>query len=448
MFRFFLAGRYTLVRPVSYLAMVSIGLSVMALIVVLSIMNGFLRETENVIRGSTADIVVFPIQRFGPTSRTKIEGIVSGTPGVESLTSRLIRPAIFKVHGRSNPRIWNSMEASRSQVLVQGIDVDAELAHSSLPESLNDVRDPEVRVDDQEDPFYIPAESVRDRRLRNAENPGILMGEDAMRVWGLRKGDAVDLATLPDGFELGRDVIQPSLMTFIVSGAFNSGHSNDDSIVYIDKSVAKVWAGTDHELSELYITAEPDSQPPELLKALRDQIQVRLLAGEEDCIVHTWEDRNRTWLAAVKNERRILLVILGFFLVLVCTITFSVLTMLVQEKVRDIGVLSAMGTSAGGIGSIFAMVGVTISLAGGIAGLLSGVWLANNINNVKDLIEEQFGVQIFDRNVYAFSEIPVELDMYANLLITVATVLGAAAICLIPAWRAARLDPVEALRYE
>jgi lipoprotein-releasing system permease protein len=142
------------------------------------------------------------------------------------------------------------------------------------------------------------------------------------------------------------------------------------------------------------------------------------------------------------------MVILGFFLVLVCTITFSVLTMLVQEKVRDIGVLSAMGTSAGGIGSIFAMVGVTISLAGGLVGLLSGWWLATNINKVKDWIEDVFDVQIFDRNVYAFSEIPIDMDWSQNLLITVLAVVSAATICLIPAWRAARLDPVEALRHD
>jgi len=448
MFRFFLAGRYTFVRPVSYLCTVSIGLSVMALIVVLSIMNGFLLETKRVIRGSTADIVIFPIQRSGPTSRAKIEGVVSAIEGVAALTSRLIRPAIFKVHERNNPRLWNSMEASRSQVLVQGIDVDAELASSRLPESLADVRNPELRVEDAEDPFYIPAQSIHNSRLRNADNPGVLMGENAMRVWGLHRGDAIDLVTLPDGFDLGSSSIQPSLMTFIVAGAFNSGHSNDDSIVYIDKSVATIWAGTDHELSELYITAEADWQPKEKLSALRDNIEDRLDAEKEECLVHTWEDRNRTWLAAVKNERRILMVILGFFLVLVCTITFSVLTMLVQEKVRDIGVLSAMGTSAGGIGSIFAMVGVTISLAGGLVGLLSGWWLATNINNVKDWIEDVFDVQIFDRNVYAFSEIPIDMDWSQNLLITVLAVVSAATICLIPAWRAARLDPVEALRHD
>lgn len=448
MYRFFLAGRYTLVRPVSYLAMVSIGMSVMALIVVLSIMNGFLRETENVIRGSTADIVVFPLQRRGPTSRASIEKLVLDTEGVDTVTSRLVRPAIFKIHDRNNPLLWNSMEASRSQVLVQGLDVEAELAVSHLSRSLAGVRLDELRVADPEDPFYIAEEDILDPRLRNADNPGLLMGEDSMAVWNLRRGDAIDLVTLPDGVDLSGDSILPSMMTFIVAGAFNSGHRNDDGVVYIDGSVAQLWAGTEHELSEVYVTAVSGWQPTERLSVLRDTLDRRLAFVGEHSIVNTWEDRHSTWLAGVKNERRILLVILGFFLVLVCTISFSVLTMLVQEKVRDIGILSAMGVPARGIGSIFAMVGVTISLAGGLVGLGSGIWLATHINDVKDWIEDMFDVQVFDRNVYAFTEIPIDLDMTANLVITVATVLGAATICMIPAWRAARLDPVEALRHE
>ena len=448
MYRFFLAGRYTLARPVSYLAMVSIGLSVMALIVVLSIMNGFLRETENIIRGSTADIVAFPLQRDGPSSRTAMEGLVLATEGVAGVTSRLVRPAIFKVHAHNNPLLWNSMDASRSQVLVQGLDITAELAASQLSASLAGVRRPSHKVEDPDDPFYISEADIRDPRLRNADNPGLLMGETSMDVWGLQRGDAIDLVTLPDGFDLGGEPVLPTMMTFIVSGAFNSGHSNDDSVIYIDGGVARVWAGTDHELSELYVTATEAWQPLERLAELRDTLSLKFEDVGERCIVNTWEDRHGTWLAAVKNERRILLVILGFFLVLVCTISFSVLTMLVQEKVRDIGILSAMGIPARGIGSIFAMVGVTISLVGGLAGLGSGVWLALHINDVKDWIEDVFKVQVFDRNVYAFSEIPIDLDMTANLYITVATVLGAVTICMIPAWRAARLDPVEALRHE
>jgi len=265
-----------------------------------------------------------------------------------------------------------------------------------------------------------------------------------MRSWGIRRGDAIELVTLPDGVSYEDEGFSATTLTFVVTGAFNSGHNNDNTVVYIPREDFGEWAGTEHELSECYVTVADGAD----LVTVRDQLSVELDEARIFCLVDTWEDRNRTWLAAVENERNILFVILGFFLLLVCTISFSVLTMLVQEKVRDIGILSAMGAPAGGIGAMFAMVGVYIATLGGLFGLGSGVLLTQHINDVKDAIEDLFGIQVFDKNVYAFTEIPTELDMQHNLLIAGVTAVGAVVICLIPAWRAARLDPVEALRHE
>jgi lipoprotein-releasing system permease protein len=164
--------------------------------------------------------------------------------------------------------------------------------------------------------------------------------------------------------------------------------------------------------------------------------------------VETWEDRHHIWLGAVENERNILLVIFLFFLLLVCTITFSVLTMMVQQKVRDIGILSAMGAPAGGIGAVFATCGIYIATLGGLFGLGAGIALAANINKVKDAIEDLLGIEIFKKEIYAFSEIPVSLDHTLNVAIAGTTVIGAVLICMMPAFRAARMDPVEALRHD
>jgi ABC-type lipoprotein release transport system permease subunit len=122
--------------------------------------------------------------------------------------------------------------------------------------------------------------------------------------------------------------------------------------------------------------------------------------------------------------------------------------MMVQEKVRDIGILSAMGASAAGIGTIFATAGATIATGGAVLGLLAGEAVAGHVNAVKDWIEGSFGIQIFRRDVYAFTNIPSMPNERLNLAIAGVTVVFALVICLIPAIRAARLDPVEALRHE
>ncbi len=115
---------------------------------------------------------------------------------------------------------------------------------------------------------------------------------------------------------------------------------------------------------------------------------------------------------------------------------------------RDIGILSAMGAPAGGVGAVFAVCGIYIATLGGLFGLVSGVALAANINKVKDALEDLLGIEIFKKEIYAFSEIPVALDHTLNVAIAGITVVGAVLICMMPAFRAARMDPVEALRHE
>ncbi len=446
MYRFHLASRYTFARPVSYLAMVAIGLAVMALIVVLSIMNGFLEETRSFLRGTTADIVVFPHQVQYAYSGEDLTQTVAGHPQIKGACARLVRPSIFKVYGRSSVLHGNSKDAAQHQVLVLGIDAADEIASTDFAAFLDRVEAPGLRVDDVERPFDLPMEEIKDLELRYAQGPTVLLSEEMMRGLALRKGDALTLVTVPDSaLRLTGDAVRPASETFVIAGAYNTGHYNHDQAnIYIQRQDFIYWTGTQHEVSELYVTAVEGAD----LEVVRDELDADLRAAGMRSTVETWEDRHRIWLGAVENERNILLVIFFFFLLLVCTITFSVLTMMVQQKVRDIGILSAMGAPAGGVGAVFATCGIYIASLGGLLGLGMGVVLALNINSVKDTIEEIFDIEIFNRQVYAFSEIPVALDHGLNVAIAGATVVGAVLICMMPAFRAARMDPVEALRHE
>ncbi|GJM22536.1 MAG: LolC/E family lipoprotein releasing system, protein [Planctomycetota bacterium] len=450
MYKLFLAGRYTLGRPVSYLAMVAIGLAVMALIAVAGIMNGFLAETERVIRGTTADVIVTPFPWDGEVpSRAKVAEVIEAHPSVKAAAPRFSRPAVFKMRGRDSA-MGLSKFAEHFMVSVVGIDVENESRATEFDAYLAAVRNnPEgegYAVESMERPFRLDRGRIRDPELRFAPLPRVLMAHSRMLSFGLKVGDALEIVTIPDSSDLDSKSFDASTSTFVIAGAYDTSYDKfDGATLFVPREDFPAWAGTDQEFNEVAVQAVEGADLEALKHDLEESLERELRMAFE---VETWEDRHATWLGAVKNERNILFVLFGFFLLLVCTITFSVLTMLVQQKVRDIGILSSMGATAGGIGAVFALSGVMIATLGGLFGLLAGELLAAKLNTVKDWIEATFGVQIFDRRVYAFSEIPMDNDHLLNLGITGVTVIAAVFICLIPALRAAWLDPVDALRHE
>lgn len=450
MYKLFLAGRYTLGRPVSYLAMVAIGLAVMALIAVSGIMNGFLAETQRVIRGTTADITVTPRAQPGRTpSRVDFTALIEAHPEVASAAPRFSRPAVFKIKGRDEV-LQLSAIADQMMVSVVGIDVEHERRATAFESYLEAVQEmpggAELGVADVERPFFIERSEIRRPELRFAPLPRVLLSLSRMEYFRLKRGDALEVVTIPDGNSLDAESFDASTSTFVIAGAYSTDYDKfDGSTMFISRDDFPGWAGTAQEFNEIAVRGVDGAD----LSSLRDELRAELESTfRMSCIVETWEDRHAVWLGAVKNERNILFVLFGFFLVLVCTITFSVLTMLVQQKVRDIGILSSMGATAGGVGTVFALSGVMIATLGGLFGLVFGELLAVKINAVKDFIEGLLGIEIFSKKIYAFSEIPMDNSHSVNLWITAATVFFAVFVSLVPALRAAWLDPVDALRHE
>jgi lipoprotein-releasing system permease protein len=164
--------------------------------------------------------------------------------------------------------------------------------------------------------------------------------------------------------------------------------------------------------------------------------------------IHTWEEQKGTLLRAVDNERRILGFVVFIVVLVAAFIEFAILSMMVKEKTRDIGILGTLGASAGEILAVFVDVGLAMTLAGAALGLGIAVLVISNLTHIDEFIEVVTGSRVFNPDVYLFKTIPSEIDWIQVAWILGLTLVAGVIASLVPAWRAARLDPATALHYE
>lgn len=449
MYRLFLALRYLWARPISWVSMVGIWLSVMAFITTISIMSGFLKETRRIIRGTTADIVLTP--RHDGVSRSKlslppfheIESALGSVPGVKGVTPRLVRPALIRVGDHVAPQILGMGQFAENQyVTVIGLDPALERGVTDFDAYLAEQGEFGQAVDSVTQPFWlqkVPAKYIND------DLPVALPGEGAMHFFGLNKGDVVTLVTLPD--TLDQDNVKPLTQRFLIGGSVRTGHYQFDMrSLYVPIDAARKFAETKNEATELCVTSAVSDGAG--LDVIANAVRAKLNEAGLSVFTETWVERNRNLLSAVENERSILGFILFFFVAVMSFNVFATLTILVSEKTKDIGILNTLGATPGGVLGIFLGGGLLMSTVAAAIGAASGVLLSLNINHVNDGIEKAFGVRIFRADVYTFDRIPIELTPQFVAIAFFGTVVFALLCALLPAARAARMDPVQALRHE
>ncbi len=448
MYRLFLALRYIWSRPISWVSMVGIWLSVMALIATIAIMSGFLRETRAMIRGTTSDLILTPraelagrafLQPAPPYAAIKEAALA--VEGVRGLSPHLVRPALIRVPEFSSEVMGNRKFAEMNFVQVVGLDP---LQEQDATDFNGYVRNPPRNGEppaDPAQPFQIESRLVP-REYRNVDLPVVLVGDELYGFYKLARGQVISLVTLP---EARGGEIKPLAQSFLVGGALRTGHyQHDRTTVYVELQAAREFAEAAGESSEICLAAQAGADLEELMVRLERHFGEQGLSVE----VETWMKRHRNFLGAVENERSILGVLLFFFVLVACFNVFATLTIMVSDKTKDIGVLNAMGATARGLLEIFVGCGVIMTLLSATLGCVSGVLVALNINHVNDGLEWLFGVRIFRADIYTFSEIPVEISAWFVGCVFLATLVLAALFALIPAMRAARMDPVQALRYE
>ncbi len=441
-FRSMVAARHLRAKKTGFLAasgtlsILAVAVSSCMLISVLSVMGGFRADLKKKILGNHAHIVIDKafeeLDDWQPLLRQtrETEGVVGATPflQVEVMVSSL---------------------SNRAGALLRGIDPETvsdvtDLAHNLTHGKLEYLKHPERILDSAIDTTKAgpldamigDAERAATRGLPSEANedvmPGLIVGQELARALRLVVGDRVTVVS-PRG-DLGPTGPIPKTRPFRIAGIFYSGmYEYDMKHAYIDLEVAQRFLRSEGRISGIEVKVEDVERAPAMAAELASTID------HEQLRVRDWKMMNQQLFGALALEKLAMFITLGIAILIAGFSVFGTLTLLVQEKRREVGILKAMGTPARGVIRIFVIEGLLIGAAGGLMGLGLGFVLT--------FAAEHFGIRM-NPEVYYIDKLPVHLDPTEFALVGAATVVVCLAATLFPAYQASRVRPVDALRYD
>jgi lipoprotein-releasing system permease protein len=423
-YEFFVSLRYlrakrkqVFVSVITFISIAGIFLGVAALIIVLAVMNGFETDLRNKILGINSHIVL--MEYNGPMKQyPQVIKNIGNVPGVVATTPFIYSQAMVKSGNGA------------SGVVLRGLALESAFQVITL-EKMKEGRMDFLRVDKR------PADRIEPGLI---DLPGVIVGKELAKNLGIFLYQPVSIVS-PTGVATPMGMI-PRMKRFLVVGIFDSGfYEYDSTLAFVSLKDCQEFLNMGDRVTGVEIRVKDIYKADVIAKAVERKLGFPYWARH-------WMEMNKNLFAALRLEKRVMFIILSLIVLVAAFNIITTLIMVVMEKNKDIAILKSMGATAKSIMKIFILQGVIIGAIGTLLGAAGGITVALNLSRISVFVENLLGIKILPGDVYYLNELPSRVN-YGDVSIIIA---GSLLICFLstiyPSWRASKLDPAEALRYE
>ena len=401
--------KQTFISANTFISVAGIFLGVAALIIVLAVMNGFEIELRDKILGINSHIVLMEYTG-GMENHERIMEDLKLVDGVIASTPFIYGQAMLKNSGRVTGVVLRGMSTETSGDVI----------------NIGKMKDGNI-------------DYLSGKRSKTGLS-GVVIGKELAQNLGLLLFDTVEIL-IPMGISTPMGIV-PKIKKFSVVGIFDSGsYEYDSSLVFMSLENCKKFLGMKDTVTGIEIKVNDIYGAGRIAKAIEEKLGYPYWA-------RSWMEMNKNLFSALKLEKRVMFIILSLIVIVAAFNIITTLIMTVMEKSRDIAILKSMGATARGIMKIFMIEGVVIGAVGTVLGCITGIIVALNLEWISRLMEDLFNFKILPKDVYYLNELPSQINYGDVAVIVIAAMLICFLASIYPSWRASKLDPAEALRYE